>query len=332
MFGWKKLSPKMVWFSSLMVAVGSTLSAFWIIVANSWQQTPAGFHVVEQAAGKRAELTNFFQAVFNPSTIPRYLHTIDAAIATGAFFMLGISAWYLMKGKHVELAKRSLKTALVVGFIASILQLPLGHYHAQEVAREQPVKLAAIEGLFETQKAAPLLVFGIPDANAKKTHLAIGIPGGLSLLAFNDSGAEVKGLKDFNEEEWPPVFFTFATFHAMVGIGTYFVLFTLFGLILLISGKVYQNRLFLKLAMITVPLPFLANEFGWFSAEVGRQPWIVQNLLKTKDAFSVTVPGWQVFLSFLVFVVVYALLFWAWIHLLRKAVRLGPEQPEGVEQ
>ena len=159
LFGWNRLSRKTLWFASLMVAVGSTLSAFWIIVANSWMQTPTGFHIV---AG-RAELTNFWLAVFNPSTIPRYLHTVCASLITGAFFMLGVSAWYLLKKRHLNFAKSSLKAALVIAFISSIFQLGIGHAHAIQVAFTQPEKLAAIEGIFDTQTRAPALVFGIPN-------------------------------------------------------------------------------------------------------------------------------------------------------------------------
>jgi len=288
-FGWKRLSTKTLWFSSLMVAVGTTLSAFWILVANSWQQTPRGYHLVSG----RAELTNFWQAVFNPSTVPRFLHTVDGALITACFFMLGIGAYFLLRGRHLNFAVESLKLALLVGFITSVLQLGLGHYHAVQVAFTQPEKLAAIEGLFETQTNAPACIFGIPDAEEEKLQAAVQLPGLLSLLAFGSLDAEVKGLKDFPKEEWPPLFLTFYPFHLMVILGIY-------------------------------------NELGWISAEVGRQPWAVYHLLKTKDAISVTVPAGQIFFSIIMFLLIYGLLFVAWIYLVRRELKRGPENESGV--
>jgi cytochrome d ubiquinol oxidase subunit I len=323
LFGWKRLSRKTLWFASLMVAVGSTLSAFWIIIANSWMQTPAGFHIV----GGRAELTNFWAAAFNPSTIPRYLHTIDGALITGAFFMLGISAWYLLKKRHTEFAKQSLKIALIFALITSVAQLFLGHYHAVQVAVTQPEKLAAVEGVFETQTHAPALLFGIPDAENETVHAAVRIPGALSLLAFGRLDAEVQGLKEVPRDLRPPLGLTFYPFHLMVYLGGYFVLLTLFGVYLLLRKKLFDNRLFLRLAIWSIPLPFIVNELGWITAEVGRQPWIVYRVMKTADAISITVPAVQILLSLILFVVIYALLFIFWVYLLKLVIRKGPEEP-----
>ena len=320
-WGWKRFSVKTLWFSSLMVAVGATLSAFWIIVANSWMQTPAGYEVV----GGRAELTDFWAAVFNPSTLPRYLHTIDACLITGAFFMMGISAWYLLKKKHVEFAKRSLKASLVAGFIAAALQLPIGHYHAVQVAQTQPEKLAAFEGLFETQKEAPLLIFGIPDAEERTVHAAIKVPGLLSFLVGFDTQTEVKGLNDFPRDEWPPLGLTFYSFHLMFILGLYFIGLTALGLFLLWRKKLFSSKLFATLAFFSIPLPLIANELGWIAAEVGRQPWIVYRLLKTSDSISSTVPAGQVLASLIMFSLIYLLLGALWIFLLRREVKKGPE-------
>lgn len=324
-FGWKKLSRRTLWFASLMVAVGSTLSAFWIIVANSWQQTPAGFELV---AG-RAHLVNFFDAVFNPSTIPRYLHTVLGALLTGAFFMLGTSAWFIRKKRNMEFAKRSMKLALVVAFVVSITQLGSGHYHAIQVAHTQPVKLAAFEGLFETQEGAPMLLFGVPNTDQGRVDFELAIPGLLSFLTFGDSNARMQGLNDFPRDEWPPILSTFFSFHMMVGIGMCFIGISFLGLLLLWRKKLFESKLFMLIAMLSVPLPFVGNILGWMSAEMGRQPWIVQGLLKTKDAFSVVVPAWQVLASLILFVLVYALLAWVWWVLLRNAIRKGPEETDG---
>jgi cytochrome d ubiquinol oxidase subunit I len=320
-WGWKRFSVKTLWFSSLMVAVGATLSAFWIIVANSWMQTPAGYDVI----GGRAELTDFWAAVFNPSTLPRYLHTVDACLITGAFFMMGISAWYLIQKKHLEFARRSLKVSLVAGFIAALLQLPLGHYHAVQVAGTQPEKLAAFEGLFETRKEAPLLLFGIPDAKERSVHAAVRVPGLLSFLVSFDTQTEVKGLNDFPEDDWPPLGLTFYSFHLMFILGLYFIGLTALGMFLLWRKKLFDSRLFATLAFFSLPLPLVANELGWIAAEVGRQPWIVHRLLRTSDSISVTVPAGQVLFSLLMFSAIYLLLGALWIFLLRREVKKGPE-------
>ncbi len=325
LFGWNRLSKKTLWFSSLMVAVGSTLSAFWIIVANSWQQTPAGYKIVNG----RAELTSFLQAVFNPSTLPRYFHTVDAALVTGSFFVLGVSAWYILKKRHEEFARRSYEIALIVALIGSLLQLPLGHWHAVQVARTQPAKLAAIEGLFKTQTHAPALVFGIPDAKARKVRAAVEIPGALSLLAYNSLSAEVKGLNAFPEEDWPPLLPTFFSFHLMVMLGSLFIVFTLLAWALQRKGKLFESgwtRPVMWLSIILAPLPLLCNELGWMTAELGRQPWIVQDLLRTADAVSVSVPAWQVAVTLVIFVAVYAVLGALWIYLLARTIRRGPSE------
>ncbi len=320
--GWNRVSVKVHWFSSLMVAFGSTLSAFWIIIANSWQQTPAGFEVVDG----RAMLTDFWAAVFNPSTIPRLLHTVDGALITGAFFMLGIGAWYILKGRHLEFAKRSLKIGLIFGFVTSVLELGLGHFHAIQVAFTQPEKLAAIEGLFETETRAPALIFGFPSKEAETVYAPIRLPGLLSLLAFGDIDAEVRGLKSFPKDEWPPLALTFYPFHLMVALGMYFILFTAIGIFLLWKKKLYDNKLFLKIAFWSIPLPFITNELGWITAEVGRQPWIVYHLLKTSDAVSISVPAWQVLFSIIIFVLIYILLFFVWIYLLKRQLHQGPDE------
>ena len=326
LFAEKRLSPRMHVVSAFMVAFGATLSAFWIIVANSWQQTPAGYEIVNG----RAELTDFFGALFNPSTMPRYTHTVSGALITGSFFVLGISAFYLLRKRHEEFAKRSFRMALILAFVVSLAQLGTGHYHAVQVAETQPVKLAAFEGLFETQRGAPLLFFGIPNEEEGRTEAAVGVPGGLSLLVDFDSSHEVPGLDAVPRDQWPPVRATFFPFHIMFLVGLFFIGYTGLGVILLWRRKLFNlesglSRLMLKVAVIAVPLPFLANELGWMAAEVGRQPWAVQGLLRTSDAVSVTVPASQILFSIIMFCLIYALLFALWIFLLRQKIRLGPE-------
>ncbi len=315
-YGWNRFPVKTLWFASLMVAVGATLSGFWIIVANSWMQTPAGYHILNG----RAELVDFWAAIFNPSTLPRYFHTIFGAFMTAAFFISGVAAFFVMKGRLDEFVTRALKAGLVVAFVASMAQLGLGHWHAVQVAHTQPEKLAAIEGIFETQTNAPALLFGVPDAEGERMRAAVRVPGLLSLLAFGSFDAEVTGLKDFPKEMWPPLGLTFYPFHLMVALGMYFIAMGAAGTFLLRKKRLFESKWFLKLALFSIPLPFIANELGWMTAEVGRQPWAVYRIIETADAASVSVPAGQILFTIVAFSVIYVFLFALWVFLLRREV------------
>ena len=322
LLGWGRVSKRTLLVSAWMVAVGATLSAFWIIVANSWMQTPAGYEVT----GGRAVLTDFWAAVFNPSTLPRYAHTIAASVLTGSLFMAGISAGFLRKGRHVELAKRSIRGALIAAMLASAASAVTGHLHAVQVAHTQPVKLAAYEGLFETQKGAPALLFGIPDAQKRTVHYAVRIPKALSLLTTFDPDAEIQGLDTVEPTDWPPLKLTFYSFHLMVMLGGYFLLLSAAGLWRLRKGTLPKSKWLLTAMVWSIPLPFIANEVGWMAAEVGRQPWIVQGLLRTSEAASpaAVVPAGQILAVIIAFGVIYTGLFVAWVYLLCRVVRAGP--------
>jgi cytochrome d ubiquinol oxidase subunit I len=322
LFGWHRFSTKTLWFASLMVAVGSTLSAFWIIVANSWMQTPAGYEIVDG----RAQLTDFAAAVFNPSTLPRYFHTIVASLATGAFFLMGISAYYLLKGRHLAFAKKALLVSLLAGFIVSVVQFGIGHWHGVQVAHTQPAKLAAFEAHFDTQTNAPAVLFGIPNEETATVDAAIKMPSFLSILVGNSVRTEVVGLKSFPRDEWPPVAPTFVSFRLMVFLGLYFIGLTALGGLLYFKKRLFDTKLYLKLLVISLPLPQVANQLGWFTAEVGRQPWIVYNLegMRTAEAVSSTVSAGEILTTIILFSTIYAMLFALWIHLLRRAVQKGP--------
>ena len=324
LYGEKRVSRNVYWLSSLLVAVGATLSAFWIVVANSWQQTPAGY----QLLNGRAELASFWEAVFNPSTLPRYLHVITGALVTGTFFVVGVSALMLLKKKHEAFAERSMKSALVPFFCAVMLVMGVGHMHAVQVAKTQPVKLAAFEGLWETRTGAPLLLFGVPNAVTEKTDWAVSLPNGLSLVVGLSKETRVQGLKDFPKALRPPLLPTFLSFHLMVYLGVWFALLGLTGLFLRWRGTVVRNRGFLTAAALTLPLPFIANELGWMAAEIGRQPWAVYNLMLTKDAVSAVVPAGQILASIALFSLIYALLFGVWLYLLGRQIDAGPQALE----
>jgi len=322
LFGRNKVSKAVHWFSILMVAVGATISAFWIIVANSWQQTPAGYVL----RNGRAELTSFYDAVFNPSTVIRYLHTVDAALIAGAFFVAGIAAYLILNRKEVELAKRAMKIAVIFGLITSLLELmPFGHEHARQVARTQPEKFAAIEGLYTTQSGAPLVFFAIPIVKPPELKAKIELSGLLSWMAFGDVNAQIKGINEFPSENIPPLWLTFVSFHNMVVLGLYFIGVTLYAYIQLCKKKLFETTWLLKLFVWSIPLPLAACQLGWIAAEVGRQPWIVYGLLKTSEAHSATVTAEEILFSIILFGLVYLLLGILYIYILVREVNHGPQ-------
>jgi len=324
LFGRSRIGKGLHWFSILMVAVGSTISAFWILVANSWQQTPAGY-VIQNG---RAELTDFWAAVFNESTVPRFLHTVDAALIAGAFFVAGVSACLLLRDRENAVARIAIKLALVFGLVASLLEVfPLGHEHAKQVARTQPEKFAAIEGLYTSQTSAPLVLFGVPFQRPPELKALVEVPGLLSWLAFGDFSAPVRGLDEFPEDEVPPLFLTFVSFHNMVILGLYFIAAMAWGVWQVRRNRLWDCRWFLKLLVWSIPLPLLACQFGWIAAEVGRQPWIVYRLLKTADAHSQAVTAAEVAFSLVLFGLVYILLGALYVYLLVREVRRGPDGP-----
>ena len=321
-FGWDKVSPRMHFFSTCMVALGAIFSSIWIVVANSWQQTPAGFHIV----GGRAELTDFWAAVFNPSTMHRLVHVWIGAYIVGAFFVMSIAAYYILKGRHLDAAKKSFRIALVVGLVASLLAPLSGDFHAKNVAKYQPAKLAAMEGVFRTcSGGTQFYLGGFPDEETQTVKGGIAIPGVLSFVVHGDSKTPVTGLDQFPRKDWPPVAATFLTFRAMVALGMLFILLTVTALFLDRRGKLFENRRLLWVFVFAVPLPFIANELGWCVAEIGRQPWVVYGLLRTSDALSKSVIARQVLGSIVMFVVIYAMLFAVWLFVLDRKIKQGPE-------
>jgi cytochrome bd ubiquinol oxidase subunit I len=328
-FGWDKVSPRVHFFATLMVALGSIFSAIWIVVAISWQQTPAGFIIqkTQRASGvvERAQLTDFWSVVFNPSAVDRLVHVLIGAFICGAFFIMSVSAYYLLKNRHVEFARKSFTTALILSAVASIAILFSGDSQGRMVSRYQPAKLAAIEGIYKTTNAgAPMHVFGLPDSASKTVRFNIEIPGLLSFLVHRDFNKPVPGLDQF-EPDIPPVALPFFSFHIMAGLGIYFLVLTVFALWLHRKGTLFEKKWLLRIFVISVIGPFVANELGWVAAEVGRQPWIVYNLLRTVDAASPGLSSSQVAGSITMFGFIYTLLFAVWIFLLNDKIMKGPE-------
>jgi cytochrome d ubiquinol oxidase subunit I len=330
-FGWNKVGPKMHFFSTLMVSLGSMFSAVWIVIANSWQQTPAGYHIVGEGLQARAEITNFWEMIFNPSSMERLAHVLSGCWLAGAFLVISVSAWYLIKNKHVDFAQRSLKIALSLAFVASLYQLYTGHQSAVEVSETQPAKLAAIEAHFDSLAPAPLYLFGWVNEENQEINFGVAIPGMLSYLISGDFEHPVTGLNAFAENDRPPVNIVFQSYHIMVAIGFLLIGISLLGIFLLWRKKLFKLKWFIYVLVFSVLLPQIANQLGWITAEVGRQPWIVYGLLRTSDALSKAVDAGQVWFSLILFILIYTLLFALFIFLLNEKIKHGPEPVKDVQ-
>jgi len=327
LFGWDKVSRKVHFFSTCMVCLGAHFSAVWITVANSWMQTPAGYHIVGDGLHARAEITDFWAMVMSPSSGDRLFHTLCGAWQAGAFLVISVSAWYLLKNKHDDFARKSLRIGLTVALVASLLQAVSGHLSAQGVAKNQPAKLAAFEGLYNTTSNAPLTLIGYVDEQ-KQEAVGIQVPGLLSFLAHNDPHAPVTGLNDFKPEDRPPVGSSFFFFHGMVAIGMALILIAALGAFYSWRKVLNQKRWLLWVLVFSVLGPELGNQLGWFAAEVGRQPWIVYGLLRTPAGLSAVVKADMVLTSLILFTFIYFLLFAAFIYLLNHKIQHGPHEED----
>ncbi len=319
-FGWKKLSAKAHATVMWLVAAAGNLSAVWILTANGFMQNPVGYTI----RNGRAELTDFFAVLFNYHGILEILHVLPAALLLAAFFIMGISAYHLLKKQHIEVFHKSFRIALMIGLVSSIATAVVGDLHGTNVARNQPAKLAAMEAHWETQTHAPIVLFALPDQDAEKNIVEIGsIPGILSFLGFHDFNAEVTGLRDIPKDERPPVLPTFVGFRTMVGIGTLLILLTVYGWFR--RNKLMESPRYLRVMLFAIPLPYIAMEMGWVVTEVGRQPWIVYGLLRTSQAGS-PVAASQVFVSLVGFIAVYGFLGVLAFYLIAKFAKQGPEE------
>lgn len=346
LFGWDLVPPWMHFFATVMVAIGGIFSSVWIVIANSWQQTPAGHvireHVINGQTFKRAEIVDFWAMVFNPSSVNRLVHVWLGAFILGAFFVMSVSAWYILKNRHLEFAYRSFTGGLILATICSLAQLSSGHFQAMGVAEHQPAKLAAMEGLFKTEAYAPMHIFGWPDQETQTVYFPIAIPGMLSWLVHLDPAVPVAGLDEL-DKDWgtPPVWLTFQAYHLMVAIGMLFIFTTLYASWHRWRGTLYTKRWLLWYFVFAVGLAIVGNEVGWVTAEVGRQPWIVYPTftngvlgggLRTADAVSEAIGPEHVLASIIMFGLIYFLLFILWIILLNNKIQHGPEPVDGRER
>jgi len=336
-FGWDRVSSKMHFFSTCMVALGAIFSSVWIIIANSWQQTPAGHVVVPVGTAPdghtiyRAQIVDFWKMVFNPSAMPRLGHVVAGAFILGAFFVMSISAFYILKKRHLELSKKMFTVALIFGFCATMAAPAMGHLQAHVAHEYQPAKLDAFEGNYKTTSGGtPIYLFGVPDPETETVKYGIYVPGGLSFLVYFDFNKPVDGLDKVapNKEDRPPTVLPFITYHIMVGIGSGLIGLLALALFLRWRNKLFGNKLLMMVFVVAVVGPYIANQAGWVSCEVGRQPWVVYGLLRTRDAVSKSIDAGQVMASIVMFGVIYALLFAVWVYVLNDKIQHGPEEPE----
>lgn len=324
LFGWNRIGPKLHFFSTLMVCLGAHFSAIWIIVANSWMQTPTGYHIVGEGLKARAEITDFWAMVFNPSSVVRISHTVVGAWLAGAFLVISVSAYYLLKKRHLDFARNSLKIGIIVGSISIILQAYLGHMSAQIVAKHQPQKLAAFEGLYKTENGASLTLMGFPSTKEKRINYEIKIPKLLSYLAFDDFSAEVKGLDQFPEKDWPNVPVVFQVYHLMLLTWTVMLILLVISFFKWRKKTLFDSKWMLRALVFSVFAPQIGNQAGWVAAEMGRYPWIVQGLLRISDGLSKSVTANHVLGSMILFGIVYTFLFILFIYLLNEKIKHGP--------
>ena len=328
-FGWDKLSRGMHAAAIWLVAIGSNISALWILIANAFMQQPVGYSIEEG----RAVLTDFAAIVFNPKVWVMLPHTISAGLVTASFFVLGISAFHLLRKQHLDVFKNSFRIAAILGAIGVVLVALNGHSQAQHMVETQPMKMAAAEALWETEDPASLSILTIGDLTLRNEVFSIRIPNLLSFLSFNQIYGEVRGINDLQadfEQQFgpgdyvPPVAIIYWSFRIMVGIGVVLLLLGLYALFLVMGDTIETHTTSLKLFLYALILPYFANAFGWILTEVGRVPWIVYGLMKIQDGISPTVPGSLVMTSLLLFTLIYAALMVAGVYLLAKYARLGP--------
>ena len=333
LFGGNRIGSGLRALSACLVAAGAALSGLWIIIANSWMQTPAGYEV----QGDKAVLVDTLAALFNPSTLPRYLHTIASSWAMAGFLVLGVAAWLIRKGRAGDVARLSLRVGLLVAIVGTGAVLLSGDGSARQVAQTQPAKFAAMQGLYTTTVGAPLVIWSLPpsqDPAAAPEGPEILVTRLLSFLSFGSFTAAIQGLEEFPPTDWPPVAATFLAYHNMVVLGTLMAVILARGAWLAWRRRLEVSRRWLAAASWAFVLPALAIQLGWATAEVGRQPWIVYGLMRTDEATSTVVSAPEIAFSILLFGAVYAFLGGLWLFLMRRAIREGPVQepePGGLE-
>src|SRR6478672_10462295 len=332
LFGGNRLGPRLWLFSIFMVVFGAHFSALWILMANSWMQTPQGFTIATDPAPTRAVMTDFWQVINTPSFIPRIMHVFMASWTVGAALMLSVSSWYILKKRHLELAKSNLKVALPLFIFFAFTNVAVfGANQAVEVTQNQPLKLASMEGLWQSTSCARMYLVGWVDESTQTTT-GISIPCLLSFLAYQDIHATVQGIDSFAPAPTPPINLVFQVYHFMIDMGPALAAVGLLaGLMFLWKRRLFESRFVLSLLVLTVFVGEATITAGWWTAEIGRQPWVVYDVLKTADGVSPVIGADQVVFSIGMFLVLYSLLLVLFLYLLNRKIQDGPEELEDVE-
>ena len=323
LFGWEKVSAKMHYLATILVTLGAHFSAIWIVVANSWMQTPTAYKIVGTGEDAKAIVTDFWGMIFNPTSVDRVIHVVLGCWVAGSCLVLSVSAYYFIKKIHLPFARVSMKIGLITTLITLVLQLISADSTARGVAKNQPSKFAAMEGVYETKPGTPITLFGWVDEKNEKV-VGVQIPKMLSLLTSRDLETPVTGFDQIPKDERPPIQLTFQSYHIMVMMWGLMVLAAGLGFFFWWKKKLEKSKWTLRLLMISVLFPQIANQVGWITAEVGRQPWIVYGLLKTVDGVSKSIQAPQVVGSIIMFIVIYCLLFGLFIFLLDRKIKHGP--------
>ena len=324
LYGEKRLGPRGHWWAAFAVFMGSWISGFFIIVTDAWMQHPVGY---TRAADGSAQLSSFWQLVLNPWAWWQYAHNMSGAVITGAFVMASVGAFYLLWGKFEEHGRTFVQLGVVAGLIASVLQIfPTGDGQGRMVAFDQPVTLAAMEALFQTQPGAPIVLIGQPNVDERKIDNPIQVPNALSFLTYRRWKAEVKGLNAFPEDQWPTnIELLYYSYHIMVGLGTLFIAIAVVAAFLLWRGNLFASRWMLWILLLTLPFPYIANTAGWLTAELGRQPWLVYSVMRTADGYSKTVSAGNGIFTLLGFMGMYTVLGILFLFLVRREIERGPQ-------
>jgi len=327
-FGWNKISKGMHALSMWIVAFATNLSALWILLANGWMQKPVGYHLATNTIGEsRAEMIDFLALLTNPYGWIKFAHALMSGYVVAAFFVMGISAWHLLRANEMAFFKSSFRIAAAFGLGACFLVILTGDFHGTEIAKVQPAKLAAMESVWETKRGVGFSLLLLPDESGERNRIErLTIPNAVSILAYHDMKSEIKGLKAFPKEVRPPVWPVFFGFRFMVGLGIFMFFVSLLAVYLSRKEDFETNRFFLNVVLFSIPAPYIAGQLGWIVSEIGRQPWIVYGVLKTSDAVSKSISAVQVFGSLIGFTLLYGGLGMIGTYLVVKYAGKGPDR------
>ena len=327
LFGERRFGQRVHWFSALMVFVGTWASGYFILATNSWMQNPVGY---EEVAGGGVRISDYWAVLLNPYVFVQFAHNQGGAVVTGAFAMTGLGAYYLLARQHEHFGRMFVRVGLIAAVIGSVWMLfPTGHLASEQVAEKKPVALAAMEGQFETEQPAGLVIVGQPDMERERIDNPIVIPRALSFLVYQNWGAEVKGLEAYPQVNWPDnIPLLYYSYHVMVGLGTIFIAITVVAAFLLWRRKLFESRWMLWVLMLATPFPFIANTAGWLTAELGRQPWLVYGLLRTQEGVSPLVSSGNVLFTLIGFAGMYLIMGLLYFVLMVREVAHGPEVEE----